>query len=220
MKQNKDENTSSKIISNYLSSQIIMELGLNPEQELLFKNETKNRNQYPSPSERIQQKVIPYNVYNEIEPIPSVSNACELKILSCFEVQLQNKKLFAFSIYVQQCKHNCGVVIQDGKYLRYGKIIREIQQNECTSSTSQIILFDENNILGYYIEKQSMAIKLLSNSFIRERNTKLVINDIEMVSYSSRALIRINVNESENPEWNELIKFLISIFSIAIEIHE
>ena len=55
MKQNKDENTSSKIISNYLSSQIIMELGLNPEQELLFKNETKNRNQYPSPSERIQQ---------------------------------------------------------------------------------------------------------------------------------------------------------------------
>lgn len=219
MKQNKIQSPT-KILSNYLSSNVILEIGLNPEQEIFPNSKKERKFEFPAPSERIPQKIIPLNTYSEMEPIAPIPKTNELTILSCFEVQMQNKNVFAFSIYVKQCKHNCGVVIQDGKYLRYGKIIREVHQNECPSSTSQIVQFDENNILGDYIEKQSETMRNLSATFIREKKLELVINEIEMVSYSSRAMFRIKVEEADKPEWNELIRFLISIFSIAIEIYE
>ena len=132
---------------------------------------------------------------------------------------MQNGKLFAFSIYVKQCPPDCGVVVQDGRYLRYGKIIRQIQQSECKAAC-QIIMFDENNTLGDYLHQQSNAALLLSNSFLNSKNFDLKISEIEMVSFSSRSLFRIRVTDSKNPYWDNLIRFLISIFAIAIEIYE
>lgn len=140
--------------------------------------------------------------------------------LNCFEVKLADCHVLAFSIYEHQEHFGFGAVVRDGAYLRYGNIIRQIPQEKCRVSVYQIIGFDENNKLGNYLTEQTNIARSLINSFILSNNQNVKLKEVEIVSYAARAILRIFLSDSDNTFNENLTRFLISIFAIAVEIVE
>lgn len=207
-------------ISSLLSQDLLMDMNISPDEivqtnqfainlpicQILFVPRTRTvvttQNINESPHELIE---------NRKEPTSS---------LNCFEVELSTSHIIAFSIYEHEEKMNCGVVVRDGPYLRYGKIIRQISQEECRISAYQIIEFDTNNKLGDYIKRLTELVTLFTKSFIRSKMADVQLKEIEIVSYASRATVKISILNSDQMFEESLTRFLISIFDIAVEITE
>jgi hypothetical protein len=110
-------------------------------------------------------------------------------------------------------------VIRHGHFLRYGQILRQLKQDECPSSSFQLMLFDSDGLLGDFLRTQTQAITILAESFISHDNLECRLIDVEIVSCRARALIRIRLTNPNCLNIENLIQKIISVFCMAVEVY-
>ncbi|OHT11440.1 hypothetical protein TRFO_19071 [Tritrichomonas foetus] len=206
-------------ISSLLPSDFVEEIEITPNdviqsEKIILNQPYRNIKRIPRTKTLIDpQPMVEQPSPHEITKEPTSS-------LNCFEVKLANCTVLAFSIYEHQENFGCGVVVRDGACLRYGRILKPIPPEESRVSAYQIIEFDKNNLLGEYVTQQTEISKALINTFMKSKKTAAELKEIEIVSYGSRATLRICITNS-NEAFNEaLARFVISAFAIAVEIIE
>ena len=197
-----------------LPSDMISEMGID---ESFFYCESSNVKKVVRHCPRVPREKIQSELPKVIEG-PRNTEPKETASLTCFEVVLTNEAtVFAFSIYEHRGQ-SCGVVVRDGVFLRYGKIIRVADQEECANSSYQIVMFDYDGSLGKYLINLKQTVKFIVDKFTY--GTNVVVRDVEVVSFRARALLRLRVDKELVNQIDWLIERLISIFSIAVEIYD
>jgi len=161
---------------------------------------------------------VPASAETSISRIESPSQATTT--LTCFEVKLATLTVFAVSIYEYQRGSSPGVVVRQGPFLRYGEIIRQLEQDDCPTSSYQIVMFDFDGSLGRFLDKQTQIATLFYEKFAAIAGLDCPMLDLEIVSYRARGLLRIKVANSGIPGIETLIQQLISAFCMAVEIYE
>lgn len=137
-----------------------------------------------------------------------------------FSVQLKDKTVNAFvrpNLPILECE---GVVVIDGLFLRYGKIIKRIFPSSSNISTSsyQIISFDENSILEEYLTSQNRLAMILIPKLIQKLQIQTKLLDVETVSFETRSLIRIKLSNLNIPNLDSFTRHIINLFYTAVEL--
>lgn len=150
---------------------------------------------------------------------PKVVESKPMASLACFEVTLSDgNTVAAFSIYEFHGSDACGVVVRDGQFLRYGKITRQIGQEESANSPYQIVMFDNDGSLGRHIKELSEVVSAMMPVFVY--GTGLAVCETEIVSFRARSLLRVRVTGYATGNVETLTERLISTFAMAVEIYE
>ena len=200
-----------QILPNYM----ISEIGPN---NLFFPSEPNSTITELKHCPRVAREKIHMETPKSVEK-PAAPEHQETATLTCFEVVLSNRvNIFAFSIYEYHGKFPCGVVVRDGPFLRYGRILRIANQEECPNSSVQIAMFDYDDSLGKYLTELKGLVNCMLQKFTY--GTDIVVHDFEIVSYRARALLRIRVDKQVVNQIDWLVERLIFIFCMAIEVYD
>lgn len=212
-------------LGDLLPDNLLQVIGIDTEEKIPDIGQYSRNNSLPQPD---FSKCVYFPLETAEVHIPEREHANEellaesqsIEMLSCFQVQMNNSIVNAFSIYESHDRVGNDVVVRDGSFLRCGQIIKPISQRDCGNSTHQIITFNLDENFKEYLTIQTSIAKSLTQSFIDYYDFPTKLLDIEMVSYKSRALLRIHLTCTSFNDVNILLNHIISVFSIPVELYE
>jgi hypothetical protein len=116
---------------------------------------------------------------------------------------------------------NDGVVLRDGPYLRFGRIMETLRGAPAvTPSSLQIVSCDRDFMLSEYLNFQAELAANLVKTFIAKAACSAVFISLEPVSFRSRTLFRLKVSDASAPHLDEVVRYLIQAFSVAVEVFD
>jgi hypothetical protein len=136
-----------------------------------------------------------------------------------FEVRVAGAVLYAVSIYDCRPAPGAGAVVRHGPFLRYGEIARQLRPDECASASFQLVAFDADGALGAFLRAQTRAAAALCGAFIARDALACRLLHAEIVSYRTRALLRLRVTDAGCPGIESLVQRLIAVFCMAVEVY-
>ena len=142
------------------------------------------------------------------------------QMVTCFQVELSDCTVDCFSIHTLSANVSDSVVVRDGPFLRVGKILKKISPEECDKEALQIIFQDKDGSVSDYIQGLTQIVQELAPSFAIQCNSKIEILDVEIVSYQARSLIRLRINNINDPMIADVIQKLIQVFMSPVEFYE
>jgi len=221
-------------LSDLLPSEFIRQVGLDPDQYIFAtSNQAKMRRRATDPGltspdaalstyRRASQADYSGNV-TPPNPTSIGSPLClqqGQQMVSCFLVELADVTVDAFSCQALTAHDSDGVIVRDGCYLRFGRIIRKINPESCDQSALQIIMMDVNGEVGDYINGQTQIAKELLPSFILQCGARCKFVSVETVSYQARSLIRVKVTNADDPNLDLVVQKLMMVFCSPVEIYD
>ena len=215
-------------LSDLLPSEFIKQVGLDPDQ-YIFKtsNEAKIRRRATDPGLTQTDQSFLYRRASQVDSnglSPPYGSPLILpksqQMVSCFIVELSDVKVDAYSSQQIPFQTSAGVIVRDGCFLRFGRIISKIQPESCDESALQIITLDIDNLIGDYILGQTQIAQELLPSFLIQCGAKCNLLDVETVSYQARSLIRVKVSNADDPMLPYVVQKLVMIFCSPVEIYD
>lgn len=139
--------------------------------------------------------------------------------VECFLIELSDCFVDAFSTSKISDNTTDYVFVRDGVYLRLGKIVRRIKYDDCDKMALEIVHQDDDGSIIDYFSSFTQIVKNLLPSFAYQCGCKIVFQDVEMVSYQFRMLIRIKVDNISDPNIADLLEKLINVLLCPIELY-
>jgi hypothetical protein len=138
-----------------------------------------------------------------------------------FRVELKDRTVCAYATFPVNASTADGVVVRDGAYLRYGRIMGDTHRPaEYNWQSPQITGIDKNSALSDYLQGQAMVASALIPSFLMKSECSAEFQGIECVSYQGRALLRVKMSNADAPNMDKVVRLLIHMFSVAVEVYD
>ena len=137
-----------------------------------------------------------------------------------FRVELWNSSIAAFSALPIVPGGADGVVVNDGRYLRFGRAVERLKTTQTDAPVAQIVAVDKNCQLGEYMSMQAEIARAVMPSFMMRAECETRFLDLETVSYQARALFRVKVENADARNIDRVVRLLIQMFAIAVEVYD
>ena len=142
------------------------------------------------------------------------------QMVTCFLVELSDCTVDTFSVHTLSANVSDSVVVRDGPFLRVGKILKKIKPEECDKEALQIVFQDKDGTVQDYIQGLTQIVSELAPSFAEQVGSKIEILNVEIVSYQARSLIRLKINNINDPMLADVIQKLIQVFMSPVEFYD
>jgi hypothetical protein len=214
-------------LSDLLPADFIRQIGFDPDQ-FIFKTS-------------LQQKMMRRATdpgLGQFDPAPlasrRASQVAEQPSFSPNFLAQQNLKLQWYIVELADCTINAyatpplnfttsdGVIVRDGCYLRYGRILKRIKLEKCSKNCAslQIVATDPKRAVGDFISGVSEIAQRLVPNFIIQSGANCNFISVEMVSYQARSLIRVKVSDADDPRLMYVMQKLIQVFGAPVEVYD
>ncbi|OHT10735.1 hypothetical protein TRFO_19973 [Tritrichomonas foetus] len=221
-------------LSDLLPTEFIRQIGFDP-QAFLFNNTSFQMRRrmtdpglfvvYNAAETQTQRRMTTIEKY-PTPPPPNIGTSplCDVtpqQITNWFLVELSDVKVNAFSTFHTESAISDGVVVRDGVYLRFGRILKEIKAPQTFDRAApQIISIDITSSLSDYIIGQTAVASAMIPTFLRKCDVPCEFISLETVSYDARALFRVKVTNASAPHLDRFVRLLIQTFCVAVEVYD
>ena len=137
-----------------------------------------------------------------------------------FLVELNDVTVNAYANFPIPTNTCDGVVVRDGCYLRFGRILEQLKGTRIDRQAPEIVDIDRGGELSDYVNGQTQVAAALMPSFLARAKCATQVLGVETVSYQARALFRVKVRNANAPNMDAVVRLLIQMFSIAVEIYD
>lgn len=214
-------------LSDLLPTDFVRQIGFDPDQ-FIFKTS-------------LQQKMMRRATdpgLGQFDPAPVTSRrASQIAEQPSFSPNLiysQNSNIQWYVVELNDCTVNAyatpplnfttsdGVIVRDGCYLRYGRILKRIKLDECNKQCAslQIVATDPKREVGDFIFGVSQIAQKLIPNFIIQSGANSTFVSVETVSYQARSLIRVKVSDADDPRLMYVMQKLILVFGAPVEVYD
>ena len=215
-------------LSDLLPSDFIRQIGFDPDQ-FIFKTSIQQKmmrratdpglaqfDPAPVPSRRASQFADP-SYYPQNISIQQQPSKCQW-----FVVELNDCQVDAYASPLINTSATDGVIVRDGFYLRFGRILRRIKPEERAkdSASLQIVSSDINHSISDLVCGISQIAQQLIPNFMIQAGAKCEFCSVETVSYQARSLIRVKVTNADDPSLIYVLHKLIRIFETPAEVYD
>jgi hypothetical protein len=150
----------------------------------------------------------------------TVDPARTFAITSWFLVELSDATVAAFSTFTIPFGR-CGVVVRDGQYLRFGRLVEEMRIGpKLTQASCQIFACDKEYQLSDYLSVQTELAGHLAQSFLTHTKCPAEFVGVETVSYRGRSHFRLRLSDTDAPNVADVVRFMILAFGVAVEVFD
>jgi hypothetical protein len=202
-------------LSDLLPTEIVRQIGFDPE-SFLF-----DRTTFTTPRRMTDPGLLTFPLdppfqrrSNTIDP------ARTFAITSWFLVELSDATVPAFSTFPITFGRS-GVVVRDGQYLRFGRLVEEMRTTpQLTQASCQIFACDKEYQLSDYLGVQTELAGHLARSFLLSAKCPAEFVSVETVSYRGRSLFRLRLSDADAPNAAEVVRLMIQAFGVAVEVFD
>ena len=222
-------------LSDLLPTDFIRQIGFDPQTFVFNPNNQQMRRRMTDPGLGVmfsaaeppgQRRMTTSERYQPTSPLNMInflgSPLIEMaQITNWFLVEINDMKVNAFSTFHCETATSDSVVVRDGSYLRFGRIIKEIKApSNFDRSSPQILYVDSTPLLSDYIFSMNQISKSMIPIFLKKSNIQSELISVETVSYDARAMFRIKLSNASVPNIDKFIRFVIQTFGIAVEVYD
>ena len=215
-------------LSDLLPADFIRQIGFDPDQ-FIFKTSIQRKmmrratdpglaqfDPAPVPSRRASQFADP-SYYPQNLSIQQQPSKCQW-----FIVELNDCQVDAYASPLINTNASDGVILRDGFYLRYGRIIKRIKAEERNKEMAslQIVSADINGSVGDFVYGISQIAQQLIPNFMIQAGAKCEFCTVETVSYQARSLLRVKVTNADDPSLIYVLHKLIHVFGTPVEVYD
>ncbi|KAK8887310.1 hypothetical protein M9Y10_038348 [Tritrichomonas musculus] len=221
-------------LSDLLPTEFIRQIGFDPQAFLFSSASLQMRRRMTDPGTSLiytseppaQRRMTSTETYQPTPPptnygISPLYEVPQQRITNWYLVELSDCTTNAFSLFNCGDARSDGVVVRDHVYLRFGRIVKEIKNpGTFDRSTPQIISVDQNSYLYDYIFGISNLATAMIPTFLKNSNAQCEFVSMETVSYDARALFRVKLTNTSDPNIDKFIRSLVQAFCVAVEVYE
>jgi hypothetical protein len=211
-------------LSDLLPTEIVRQIGFDPE-SLVF-----DRNTFVGPRRMTDPGLLAFHLEppfqrrsNTIDPMGSFTPSDgPPQISNWFLVELSDTRAPAFSTFPLAFSALAnGVVVGDGEYLRFGRLVEELRAApEFTRASLQVLGCDKEYQLSEYLGVQAELAGNLARTFLTRAKCPAQFVSVEPVSYRGRSLFRLKVSDADAENIGEVVRLIIQAFGVAVEVFD
>ena len=207
-------------LSDLLPSEIVRQIGFDPE-SLVF-----DRSTFAAARRMTDPGLVAFHLDRPFQrpskAIDRMGSLAPPQITNWFLVELSDTRAPAFSAFPLAFSALANaVVVRDGQYLRFGRLVEELRAApEFTRASLHVLGCDREYQLSEYLGVQAELAGILARTFLTRAKCPARLVSVEPVSYRGRSLFRLKVSDAGAHNIGEVARLIIQAFGVAVEVFD